>query len=346
MTKESFGTLKDTTQIDRIRLRAGRASCTILTYGAALQSLSVPDKAGAQRDILLGYDTIEEYIANDGYLGAVVGRYANRIANGRFSLNGKDYSLACNDNANHLHGGKLGFSMRVWRIDALTDSSVTLSLDSADGEEGYPGAMHISVCYTLTDSALRLRYEAVSDRDTVCNLTNHAYFNLNGHAAGSVLAHQIQILASQFTPADVGSIPTGELAPVAGTPMDLRKPTKIGAHIADAYEPLKQAKGYDHNYVLDDSLESLHPAARVFSEESGIELLVRTTMPGVQFYTANYLSHRNGKGGAIYEPRYGFCLETQYFPNSPNEPAFPSATLRASQKYAHTTEYAFTTQKA
>lgn len=317
-------------------------SCDVLSFGATLQSLTVKNREGKDLDIVLGYDSLEEYAAQDGYLGATVGRFANRIAKGCFSLNGKEYSLAINNGPNHLHGGLRGFSHRVWNVEKLSDKSVTFSITSHDGDENYPGNLTVNVTYTLADNALSIRYEAISDADTLCNLTNHSYFNLAGHDSGSVLKHEIKINAQFFTPTDADSIPTGELLTVEGTPMDFRSYTKIGEGIDSDYVHLVQGKGYDHNYVLDGLMNELRTAAWARSNESGIMMQVDTTLPGVQFYTANYIdAGRRGKGGALYGPRHGFCLETQFFPDSPNHPTFPSAVLKAGERYEHCTIYRF-----
>ena len=245
-----FGTLPSGEEVREITLKNESLSCQILTFGATLRTLSVPDRRGEMVDVVLGYDTLEEYMARDGYWGATVGRCANRIAKGRFSLNGKDYVLACNDGNNHLHGGKVGFSHRVWDIREVTDTAATLTLRSEDGEEGYGGNMTVSVTYELKGAGLYLRYEAQSDQDTLCSLTNHSYFNLGGHNSGDVLKQKIAIYAENYTPSDAESIPTGVIDPVAGTPMDLRTPTPIGAHIEEDFWQLRQAKGYVHNFAV------------------------------------------------------------------------------------------------
>lgn len=340
-----FGTTPAGEPVEQLWLRNGGLSCTILTLGATLQSLQVPDRAGRPVDVVLGYDTLEEYLTQDGYLGAVVGRYANRIAKGRFTLNGKEYPLAVNNGPNHLHGGLVGFSHRVWTVEELTEEKAVLSLDSPDGEEGYPGHLKIRVTYTLAQGALTLRYEGKSDGDTVCNLTNHSYFNLSGQGSGSVLDQEVALFARRYTPADETSIPTGELADVAGTPMDLRKATAIGEHIDDPFVQLTQARGYDHNYVIDGTPGELRPAAWARSPRTGIVMRLETTLPGVQLYTANFIDEgRKGKGGALYGPRHAFCLETQFFPDTPNQPQFPSAVLRAGEKYDHTARFSFSAE--
>lgn len=344
--RRPFGVMPDETAVELLTLENGSLSCCVITYGGALQSLTVPDRDGRPTDILLGFDTLEDYLRQDKFLGALVGRYANRIGGACFSLNGKDYPLPANDGKNHLHGGPQGFDKKVWTVEALTENAVTLSLLSRDGEEGYPGNLTVRVTYTLTADALEIDYRAVCDADTLCNLTNHAYFNLSGHDSGPVEEQVIQIFASSYTPAAAGSIPTGELAPVEGTPMDLRRELPIGERIGEEFGQLKLAGGYDHNWVLDGPAGELRPAARAISPRTGIVMEALTTMPGVQFYTGNYLDGcPRGKGGAPYANRWGFCLETQFFPDSPHHPAFPSAILRAGEVYAQKTVYRFSTDK-
>lgn len=338
-----FGVTPDGRKVELLTLDNGVISCKVLTLGAMLQSLFVPGKNGAPLDVVLGCDSVAGCLTvGDGYLGAIVGRYANRIAKGRFSLNGREYSLARNNGANHLHGGPTGFSTRIWTVEELTGDRAVLSLDSPDGDEGYPGDLHVKATYALEGASLRLHYEAVSGADTVCNLTNHAFFNLSGHASGHVLDQQVQIFADRYTPTDEGSIPLGSLAPVEGTPLDLRQLTPIGAHVDDPFPQLVMAKGYDHNFVLNGPQEGLRPAALAWSPKSGVTMAVDTTLPGLQFYSANYLVPGSvGKGGAVYGPRHAFCLETQFFPDSPNQPAFPSAVLRAGEAFDHTTVLRF-----
>lgn len=340
-TRSPFGVTAQGEPVERLELKRGALSCAILTFGATLNSLTVPDREGKPVDVVLGYDTLEEYMTQDAYLGAVVGRFANRIAKGRFSLNGKEYALAVNNGPNHLHGGLKGFSYRVWTVEELTADKAVLTLDSPDGEEGYPGHLSVRVTYTLTEEGLTLRYEAQSDADTPLNLTNHAYFNLSGHGAGEVGDHVAEIFAHQYIPTDDTSIPLGRPADVAGTPMDFTVPTPLGERVDDDFDQLTQARGYDHSYVVEGEMGVLRPAAEVVSPKTGIKLTVKTTLPGVQLYTANYLTDRAGKDGARYAPRYAFCLETQFFPDSPNQPAFPSAILHAGEKFDHTTCFFF-----
>ena len=338
-----FGVMPDGTAVELYTLNAGALSCNVITFGGSLQSLRVPDRTGKPVDVLLGFDALEPYRTHGKSLGALVGRYANRIGGAKFTLNGQTYSLAANNNGvNHLHGGLVGFNQRVWTVEEAADRRLVLSLFSPDGEEGYPGNLTVRVTYTLTEEGLAIGYRAECDRDTVCNLTNHAYFNLAGHDSGPVLDQTIQLLADFYTPTDPLSIPTGEIAPVAGTPMDLRTPGPIGARIGEDFPQLLQAGGYDHNWIPGGEPGTLRPIARAFSEDSGISMEVLSTLPGVQFYTANYLDGcPAGKGGAPYANRWGFCLETQFYPDSPNHENFPSCVLRAGEVFDHTAVFRF-----
>ncbi len=341
-----FGLMPDGTAVEQYTLTAGALSCDIITFGGSLRALRVPDRAGRSVDVLLGFDTLASYLTHGKSFGALVGRYANRIGGARFTLNGTDYPLVANDHGvNHLHGGGLGFNRRLWKTESASDAALTLSLFSPDGEEGYPGNLWVRVTYTLTEEGLTIGYEARSDKDTVCNLTNHAYFNLSGHDSGPVLDQTIQLLADRYTPTDALSIPTGELAPVEGTPMDLREPTPIGAHIDENFIQLRQAGGYDHNWVPNGESGALRPIARAASAASGISMEVLSTLPGVQFYTGNYLDGcPAGKGGAAYGRRWGFCLETQFFPDSPNHENFPSCVLKAGETFTSGTSFRFTAE--
>lgn len=342
---QHFGVTAKGEDVSVITLSSSAVSCKILSFGASLQSLMVPDRNGQPLDIVLGYDSLNEYETQDGYLGAVVGRYANRIAKAKFNLNGKEYSLAINNGPNHLHGGIVGFSYKVWTVEDVGDAFVKLHLESTDGEEAYPGNMEISVTYTLENSSLTIHYEAVSDADTVCNLTNHSYFNLAGHGSGSALGQELMLNAKCYTPTDADSIPYGELVPVAGTPMDFGTFTKLGERIGSDFIQLIQGKGYDHNYVVDGEVGTLRPAATARCAESGICMQLKTTQPGVQLYTANFIDEgRPGKGGASYGPHHAFCLETQHFPDSPNKPNFPSTVLKAGEKYDHKAVFSFSTE--
>ena len=338
-----FGVTPDGAAVELHTLRAGALSCNVLTYGGSLQSLRVPDRDGKPVDVLLGFDSLEPYLTHDKFLGALVGRYANRIGAARFTLNGKAYPLAANDNGvNHLHGGLDGFNRRVWTVESASENRLVLSLFSPDGDQGYPGNLTVQVTYTLTAEGLTIDYRAESGRDTVCNLTNHAYFNLSGHDSGPVLDQTIQIPADRYTPTDPLSIPTGEIAPVEGTPMDLRTPAPIGARIGEDFPQLLQAGGYDHNWIPNGQPGALRTAARAASAVTGVSMEVLSTLPGIQFYTGNYLDGcPAGKGGAPYARRWGFCLETQFYPDSPNQPGFPSCVLRPGETYAHTTVFHF-----
>jgi len=294
---------------------------------------------------VLGFDNIDGYLQGTSFFGATIGRYGNRIAKGRFTLNGVEYKLATNNEPNHLHGGNKGFDKVIWNAKPLNvKDGVGLALNylSHDGEEGYPGNLSVNVSYTLTDNnELKISYEATTDKDTVVNLTHHSYFNLAGHGNGDVLNHQLMINADRFTPTDAGSIPTGELRSVKGTPFDFTQPTTIGARINQDDEQLKFAKGYDHNYVLNGKAGTLRKAASVSEPTTGRTMEVWTTEPGMQLYSGNFLTGAPGKSGKLYQFRYGFCLETQHYPDSPNEPSFPSTVLRKGASYRTQTIYRF-----
>lgn len=319
----------------------------VTNYGGILLSLSVPDRAGHLDDVVLGYDGVRDYVGgNPKYMGAIIGRFGNRIAGGRFRLNGVEYKLDTNSGDNHLHGGVRGFDQAVWDAHALkVKGGVALELKylSRDGEEHYPGNLRARVRYTLTDkNELRIDYLATTDRDTIINLTHHSYFNLAGQGKGDVLSHLLQISASRFTPVNSNLIPTGELRSVKGTPMDFTRPVTIGARINERDEQLKLGNGYDHNWVIDGREGTLRLAAEVREPVTGRVMEVWTTEPGVQLYTGNYLDDsKPGKGGVTYKPRYGFCLETQHFPDSPNKPNFPTTVLRRGGTYRSTTVYKF-----
>ena len=339
-----FGTMPDGTPVEEYTLSSGKLMCKIITYGGALRSLTVPDKNGVTVDVLLGFDTLEDYLRQDKYIGALIGRYANRIGNSEFIIGDRHYSLAANDGENHLHGGNIGFDKRVWAVESATEDSLVLSLESDDGEEGYPGNLHIRVTYTLKADRLSIDYEAICDQDTLCNLTNHAYFNLAGHSSGTVEGQEIQILADYYTPTDAYSIPTGALECVDGTPMDLRVPVRIDDKINADFEQLVWAGGYDHNWSINGSAGELRLAAVATAPDTGITMRTYTTQPGIQFYSGNYLDGcPAGKGGAPYEKRWGFCLETQCFPDAPHYAHFPSPWLKAGACYRQTTVYCFST---
>ena len=315
----------------------------ISNFGALLVSLKAPDRAGRLADVVLGFDTFEEYYRAKRFYGATVGRFANRIAHGRFTLDGATYTLAKNSGENSIHGGARGFNKVLWREVSASPSAVELAYRSKDGEEGFPGNLDVRVKFTVTEAnELRIDYSAGTDKPTVINLTNHSFFNLSGEGNGDVLKYVVTIDADRFTPVNAGLIPTGELKSVAGTPFDFRKPTAIGAHIHDDDPQLKIAKGYDHNYVLNHKPGELAFAARATDPESGRTLTVSTTEPGLQFYTANNLDGAGGgKGGHVYRPYSAVCFETQHFPDSPNQPSFPTTVLRPGQKFRSTTVFGF-----
>lgn len=336
-----FGVTKNGEEVRELTLDNGVLSAKVITFGGTLRVLTVPGKAGSV-DVVLGYDGLEQYEREDGYLGALVGRYANRIAKGKFTLNGKEYILAANDGPNHLHGGRVGYSHRVWTVEEADAERVVLTLDSPDGEEGYPGRLQVRVTYALEEDVLSIHYEAVSDRDTLCNLTNHSYFNLSGQGSGTVLDQEIRLFSSAYTPTDSTGIPLGVVEPVEGSPMDLRSPMPIGARIGESFPQLEQCGGYDHNFAVDGRPGVVRPAAAVRSGTTGVVMEVETDSPGVQFYTANFLQEgRKGKQGAVYGRRHGFCLETQHYPDAPNRPAFPSVVLKAGERYNRTTRFRF-----
>lgn len=325
------------------------AQVKITNYGGIVTSIIVPDRRGHLGDVVLGFDNIEGYVKHSPYFGALVGRYANRIAKGHFTLDGKKYTLAVNNGVNSLHGGKVGFDKKVWTATPMhmkNGVGLGLHLVSPDMEEGYPGKMNVNVVYTWTDDdTLGIKYTATTTKDTVVNLTNHSYFNLNGAGNGTVLNQRVMINASRYTPIDKTSIPLGPLASVSGTPFDFRRPMSIGARIEANNLQLKNGAGYDHNFVLNHPPHTLGLAARVYSPESGRVLTVYTTEPGVQFYTANFLDGTfAGKGGKVYKKRSAFCLECQHFPDSPNHPAYPTTKLRPGQTYRQTTQYHFSTR--
>jgi aldose 1-epimerase len=327
----------------------------VTNYGARVVSLLVPDKSGVPTDVILGYDSIGKYLHQpETFFGAIVGRYGNRIAKGKFTLNGKQYTLATNDGANHLHGGKKGFGAHVWDGRQLNDQSVELTYISKDSEEGYPGNLSVKVVYTLTDSnELKIDYLATTDKATVLNLTNHSYFNLNGQGSGTINNHLLQINADTYTPVDSTLIPTGKIEPIAGTPFDFRQPTAIGARINDDNAQLKYGHGYDHNFVLSPVREGgpsvasgLNLAATVLGDQSGIFLQVYTQEPGLQFYGGNFMKGTNPlKAAKKDDYRGAFCLETQHYPDSPNEPSFPSTELVPGKTYKTTTVYKFSVKK-
>lgn len=336
--REPFGSTRAGIPVEKITIRAGGLEAEIITYGGALRALRVPSKDGGSTDVVLGYDSVAGYEENGGYLGAIVGRYANRIAGARCLIDGKTVALAPNEGPNQLHGGPEGFSSRVFRVESAEEDRVVLSCTSPDGEGGFPGKLELRVTYTLTDRALRIRYEAASDKATYCNITNHAYFNLNG--GGSVLGHTLWLDAERYTPVGPDSIPIAMARPVAGTPFDFTSAKPLARDIDLADEQLRNVGGYDHNYVLAPG-QGLRLAARLTGERSGIVMEAWTEKPGIQLYSGNFLAAKGGKGGADYGARAGVCLETQYFPDSPNHPEWGDIVLRPGARYDSTTEYRF-----
>ena len=344
VTSQPFGKMPDGTSVEIYTLSDGPYEARITTFGGVLVSLKVPDRSGKVGDVVLGFDNLEGYVANfngpsDAFLGALIGRYANRIARGSFTLDGNKYSLPKNNGDNTLHGGPHGFNNVVWRAK-LVANGVELTYVSKDGEAGFPGNLTAVVRYTLVKGDLRIEYSATTDKDTVVNLTNHAYFNLAGQ--GNILDHQLTLYASRFTPVDAGLIPTGELKPVESTPFDFRKATAVGVRIDANDEQLHLGHGYDHNWVLDSGGGKLTEAAEVYDPNSGRVLKVLTDQPGIQFYSGNFLDGSiRGKGGKPLERRSALCLETQHFPDSPNHPDFPTTELKPGERYHTVTVYSF-----
>lgn len=352
MKPSVFGVLEDGRDVYEYTL-ANNAGMTItcINYGATITSLSVPDRNGESSDVVLGYDSLEGYVDGSSYFGAVVGRYGNRIGKGQFTLDGETYQLAVNNGENHLHGGNVGFNKVLWDAEVLQDAeapSIRFTYVSRDGEEGYPGNVTLKVTYILTaDNALRIEYEGVTDKTTILNPTQHSYFNLSGNFRETILNNTLEIEADFFTPVDQGLIPTGERQPVEDTPMDFRSPHAIGERIGDPFEQLVFGQGYDHNWVLRDYTApgQIHKAAELYEPDSGRLMTVFTDQPGIQFYSGNFLDGTAiGKGGIAYGHRTGLCLETQVFPDAPNKPDFPSATLKPGQVYHQTTIYQFSTR--
>jgi aldose 1-epimerase len=346
--KAPFGKTADGTPVEIYTLRNSEGmEATILTYGGIVTSLKVPDKNGKFGDVVLGYDNLGGYLTNSPYFGALIGRYGNRIAKGQFTLDGQTYTLATNNGPNSLHGGLKGFDKVVWTarpVETFYGHGLELTYFSKDGEEGYPGNFSVTAIYVVTEkNELLLQFTATTDKDTVCNLTHHSYFNLRG--SGDVLDHVVQINADKITPVDSTLIPIGELRPVTGTPFDFRQPTAIGARIGDDNEQLKFGNGYDHNWVLNKSPGELILAARVFEPTTGRVMEVFTTSPGMQFYTGNFLDGTiKGKGGQVYKFRDAFCMEPQVFPDSPNHPNFPTAELKPGKTYKNTIIYKFSVE--
>ena len=344
--EENFGKLQDGSTVKRYTLKnKNGVTAKLMEYGAILTELWVPDQNGNLQDVVCGFDNLDRYLKGHPFFGAIAGRYANRIAKAEFSLDGKEYKLAANNGRNHLHGGNKGFDKQHWRSESSEkpgEQSVRFSYLSKDGEEGYPGNLSVTVTYTLTDeNELRIEYTGVTDKATVLNLTNHSYFNLAG--SGDVLGHEMMINADRYTPVDDELIPTGEIAPVKGTPLDFTQPHTIGERI-DQLKP--KPGGYDHNFVLNSGGKSLELAARVTEPKSGRVMEVQTTQPGVQLYTANGLDGQiTGVGGVSYVKYGAFCLETQHFPDSPHHANFPSVVLRPGETFRSTTIYTFPSVK-
>ena len=349
--KGPFGKTKDGVPVDLYVLtNASGMEVSITNYGGTVVAVKVPDRSGKLADVVLGFHTLDGYLGNEPYFGALIGRYGNRIGMARFSLDGHEYHLAQNDGKNSLHGGLQGFDKRVWSAKDVSTSAapaIELTYLSKDGEEGYPGNLSVTVTYTLTaKNELKIDYKATTDKATVLNLTNHSYFNLAGEGKGDILAHLVTINADQFTPVDATLIPPGEQQNVAGTPFDFRKPTAIGARINADDGQIKFGRGYDHNFVVNGKSGDLRLAARVVEPSSGRAMEVLTTQPGLQFYTGNFLDGTiHGKGGKAYGQRSAFCMETQHFPDSPNKPQFPSAVLKPGEHFTSTTVYRFSTAK-
>lgn len=316
---------------------------SVTNLGAIVVRLIVPGRDGKPADVVLGFDKGEDYLKNSSFFGAVIGPNANRIGNASFQIDGATYQLDVNDGVNNLHSHKDdGYHKQLWKAASVQDDSVTFELEDADGSMGFPGNKKVAVVYTLTpDNQLVIRYHGVSDKKTILNLTNHSYFNLEGHDSGSIEGHELWLGASAYTPADAGSIPTGEIAPVEATPMDFTRAKRIGQEIDADFEQLKFAGGYDHNWVIDDWNGELRHCATVKAPESGRVMKVYTTLPGVQFYAGNMIDQQTGKGGAAYRVRSGLCLETQYFPDAANKPQFPSAIFGEGKEYDSITVYKF-----
>jgi aldose 1-epimerase len=345
VTGEPWGKTAAGEEVQLFTLRnASGMEVRLTNYGGIIVAIKVPDRAGQVADVVLGFDSLAPYLGKHPHFGCLTGRYANRIGGAAFTLDGAEYQVTPNSGKNHIHGGMESFAKKVWKAAIQADkNAVELRYTSADGEEGFPGKLDSIVTYQLTDaSELRIDYSAVTDKPTVVNLTNHSYFNLAGEGSGDVLGHELTIPSEQFTATDEYLIPTGELESLVGTPLDFAKPHLIGERIESAYKPLIQGKGYDHNFVLKG--QGMKLAARVKEPKSGRVLEVTTTEPGVQFYTGNHLKGVSGKAGHVYEKRHGFCLETQKYPDSPNKPQFPSATLRPGETYLHTTIFKFSAE--
>ncbi|MEV5544843.1 aldose epimerase family protein [Streptomyces sp. NPDC052309] len=345
--KELFGKLADGTKVYRWSLENGGTRMKVLSYGGIVQSLEIPDRRGRYENVSLGFDNLDDYVASSPYMGALIGRYGNRIDKGRFTLDGKQYQISVNDGENTLHGGAQGFDKRVWDVEPFAEGSevgLVMHYTSVDGEMGYPGTLKAKVTYTLTrEGDWRIDYEATTDKATVVNLTSHVYWNLAGEGSGTIEDHELSIAASRYTPTDEGLIPTGELAKVAGTAFDFRRAKPVGRDIRAAHPQLITAKGFDHNWVLDKGITSRpEHIATLRDPSSGRTLRIATDQPGLQFYSGNFLDGTlTGTGGRTYRQGDALCLETQHFPDSPNQPSFPSTVLRPGQTYRTTTVHSF-----
>lgn len=348
VTKAGFGKLPDGKAAEIYTLKNADLDVRITNYGARIVSLSTKDRDGKVGDVVLGYNSVEGYVAEGTtktYFGAIVGRYGNRIRDGKFSIDGHQYQIPPNNNGNALHGGPHGFDLELWTAKELPDG-VEMTLVSKDGDMGFPGTLTVHVRYTLVGDAVHINYSATTDKATVTNLTNHSYFNLSGEGSGTILDEVMMINADGYTPVDAGLIPVGGVQSVAGTPFDFRKPTVIGARVNEPNDQLKLGGGYDHNWVLNGKNGEMKLAAKVYDPKSGRVLTVTTTQPGVQFYTGNFLDGSfTGKAGVKYTKRTGFCLETQHYPDSPNQPAFPTSLLKPGETLHTETVFAFSTQK-
>jgi aldose 1-epimerase len=348
--KTLYGKLPDGREVYQYTLTNKSGSTVkVINFGAIITSLSVPDRNGKLEDVVTGYDSLQGYMDGSSYFGAIVGRYGNRIGKGQFTLEGKKYQVTVNDGVNHLHGGKVGFSKELWTANTVQDSagpSLQLTYISKDGEEGYPGTVTLSVTYTLTDkNELRIVYKGTTDKTTILNPTHHSYFNLSGSFHNTILDHLLTIEADSITPVDKGLITTGKYLDVTKTPMDFRIPTAIGARISDKFEQLTFGKGYDHNWVIKNySQGKVRKAAEVYEQKSGRLMTVYTDQPGLQFYSGNFLDGTAKGKGVSYQLRTGLCLEAQCYPDSPNKPEFPSATLKPGEVYHQTTIYQFSTK--